>query len=77
MRPVPSMFGKRLRELRQWLRITPEQLASRAKLSNMNIRLLEIGYRKDPRLSTVIRIASALGVPLDYLLSPLSGGRGK
>ena len=63
----PSEFGRRLRELRLWLRLRPEDLAERAGVHPILIRKYENGYARDPKLSTAVKIARALGVKLDRL----------
>jgi transcriptional regulator with XRE-family HTH domain len=70
LRPRPSLFGQRLRELRMWLRLSPDQVAVRAKINPVHLRKIELGYNKDPRLSTAKRIADALGFTVDEMLTP-------
>lgn len=67
-RPVPSAFGRRLRELRLWVRLSPEQVAVRAKLHPCHIRKLELGYSNNPSLDTAQKIAKALGVTIEMML---------
>lgn len=68
MRPKPSHFGRRLLELRKWVRLTPEELGERCGVHPIQLRKYENGDAQDPRLSTVLKIAAALGVSVDRLL---------
>jgi transcriptional regulator with XRE-family HTH domain len=64
MRP---RFAMRLRQLRRAKKITQEELAQKAKVSVSYIAHLETG-RHDPRVSTVQKLAKALGVSVMELL---------
>jgi transcriptional regulator with XRE-family HTH domain len=48
--------------------MTQQQLAVAAKLSISVVTQLEQGAKEDPRLSTVVALAGALGVTVDELL---------
>ena len=65
----PSRIGrqiKRLREARGW---SQSELARQAKLSSpAHVSLLESGGRREPTVSTLKRLAKALGVPVAELL---------
>lgn len=66
-RPI---LGARVKALRTRLGLTQEELAERADMHWTFISGIERG-RKDPRVSTLGRIATALGVtPADLLRSP-------
>lgn len=56
-----------LRAWRMWLGITPKELARRAKLHHSRIYTLEI-YNEPARLTTVARLADALGISRVALL---------
>jgi uncharacterized protein len=58
---VPQQFGINLRRARRQRRLTQVQLAERAGVSQTAISRLEAGDR-DPLLTTVVRLAKALGV---------------
>ncbi len=57
----------RIRRLRDERQLTQEQLAHKAKISLGYLARLETG-RHDPKLSTLRKIATALGVPVTELL---------
>jgi transcriptional regulator with XRE-family HTH domain len=57
----------RLKRLRKARGLTQEQLAHRAQLSLGYVARLEIG-RHDPTLSTLKKLAKALGVPVTRLV---------
>lgn len=58
-------LGKQITELRKG---TQEELATLAGLSIDGLKAVEQGRRADPRLSTVVKIAAALGVTVDELI---------
>ena len=70
--PTPPMepnerFARNLREHRQRAGLSQERLGFRANLHRTEISLLERGAR-EPRLSTIVRLARALGVaPGDFV----------
>jgi len=62
-----QQVGRRLKESRQKLGLTQEQLAERAGLHYSYIGQVERGD-KNPSLKTLYRLAGALNVGIDYLL---------
>ncbi len=64
---VAAQFGKNLRSLRTQARISQEDLGQRAVLHRTEIGLLKRGERL-PRIDTLVKLASALGVPPEKLL---------
>ncbi len=66
MEPI-ERFALNLREARLRAGLSQETLALAAKLHRTEISLLERGAR-EPRLSTLLRLARALGVPPAALL---------
>ncbi|MEV8042478.1 helix-turn-helix transcriptional regulator [Streptomyces griseoluteus] len=56
-------FGDRVRTARQAAGLTQDQLAEQAGLDRVQISEIERG-RRDARLSTLLRIESALGTQL-------------
>lgn len=62
-----QQFGANLRRLRLAAGLSQMQLGDRAGLHFSEISRLERGLR-DPRLTTVVRLARALGVPPAELL---------
>jgi transcriptional regulator with XRE-family HTH domain len=65
-----ARFGANVREERQRRGLSQEALAAAADLHRTEISLLERGAR-EPRLSTVVRLACALGVRVSTLLRGL------
>ncbi len=57
--------------------LSQEGVARRSGLATVTISKLEEGRSSDPRMSTVCKLAKALGCSVDALLSEKSGlGRG-
>ena len=57
----------RLREVRERMFVTQVELAERSGISRANISRLENGLQR-PRISTVRKLAAALGVEPDELI---------
>ena len=72
MSPTARQFGKRLRVLREAAGKSQGDLAGTAGLSRTYLNQLEAG-RRDPSLSTLTRLARALGVKLETLISAEGG----
>ena len=66
--PEGEVFGKTLRRLRQDRELTQEKLAASADLTMGFVNSLELGY-KTPGLTTILKLAHALGVPPSDLLA--------
>ena len=64
----PQRLATVIRQLRERADLTQEQLAKRAKVARSYIALIEAGYKKNPSLEIVKRLARALGVPVTELL---------
>ena len=64
----PRQIGKMLKERREGLGLTREQLAKKAKVTTAYVSMLEAGKRKNPSLPVLRRLAKELGVPLTELL---------
>lgn len=62
-------LSEKICDLRMMRGLTQKQLAARAGLSEDGFKGVEQGRRVDPRFSTVLRIADALGVTLDELIT--------
>ena len=60
-------FGETLKEKRTLAGLSQEQLGRSCRLHRTEISLLERGER-DPRLSTIVRLARCLGVPPSELV---------
>jgi len=72
MSPTARQFAKRLRALREAAGQSQGDLADRASLSRTYLNQLEAGKR-DPSLSTLTRLARALGVKLEALIGAQGG----
>jgi len=72
MSPTARQFGKRLRTLREAAGKSQGELADKAGLSRVFVNQLEAGNR-DPSLSTLTRLARALGVKLEALIGAEGG----
>lgn len=66
-RSLPTHFGNRLRTCRSRAEISQEALGEMTALHRTEIGLLERGER-EPRLSTIVKLAGALDVPLHELV---------
>jgi transcriptional regulator with XRE-family HTH domain len=64
---VAERFGENLRRLRKGAGISQEELGLRSSLHRTEIGLLERGARV-PRIDTLIKIATGLGVRIDCAL---------
>ncbi len=64
---VARQFGENLRRLRKRADISQEELGLRCSLHRTEIGLLERGARI-PRIDTLIKIASGLGIRIDCAL---------
>ena len=62
------MLGDQIRKARLDAGLTQEELAFRAKISRQYVSLLELG-EKSPTVSTLEKIARALGVKASALLA--------
>jgi transcriptional regulator with XRE-family HTH domain len=60
-------LGSNLRDARKKLGLTQEEVAERSGVHPTEISRIEAGKR-DPRVSTVKRLAAAVEVPPDHLL---------
>ena len=60
--------GKRIRALRVERRINASELARRAGIGRATLWRVEADPECDPTLSTLVKIADALGVPVTALL---------
>ncbi len=63
----------RLREVRERRLVTQVELARKAQMSVATVNFAERGLR-DVRISTVRRLAAALGVPATDLMAPAQEG---
>ena len=61
-------FGKVLRKLRTSAGLTQEQLGFESELRRTYVSILELGQQQ-PSLTTIIKLARALGLPAHELVS--------
>jgi transcriptional regulator with XRE-family HTH domain len=66
-RDVLVSFAENLRRRRKELGLSQEQLGARANIQMADISRYESGSR-DPRITTIARLAEALDVPIAELL---------
>ena len=64
-----SLFARRLKEARQAKSLTQAELCKATGIAQPDISLIERG-QANVTLDTMERLASAVGVPLHYLLTP-------
>jgi transcriptional regulator with XRE-family HTH domain len=57
-----------IRAAREDAHLTQEEVAKRAKVARSYVALIEAGYKKNPSLEILKRLARALGVPVGELL---------
>jgi transcriptional regulator with XRE-family HTH domain len=68
-------LGMNVKRLREKAGISQQYLATLAGLSMSAVSLVEQGKKPDPRLSTAVAIADALGVTVDELIGPRTKGK--
>ena len=66
------MVAKRLKELRKERNWTQQKLAEKAGLSFNAITKIEQGAAKHPTLKTLLKLADAFGVSLDFLVGRIN-----
>jgi DNA-binding XRE family transcriptional regulator len=64
----PTRLSTVIRKLREAQDMTQEQLAKKAGLSQAYLSQLEGGYKKNPSLPALRKLARALGVPVTKLV---------
>ena len=62
------MLAKNIRKLRIKKGLSQEKLARMADISTVTLVKIESGVAKEPTITTVIKIASALGISIDELV---------
>ena len=65
--PLSTQIGSRIRERREILKLTREELAEKAELSFQFLAEIESG-KKSMTTNTLAKLVPALGVSADYLL---------
>jgi len=67
---IYSIIGKRIKEEREKLSLTQEELATKAEIGTKFLSSIERNVSK-PSLDTFIKIARALDIPCDYLINDI------
>jgi transcriptional regulator with XRE-family HTH domain len=68
MPPTPTEFGRRLKQVRELRGQTQAELAERAGLTPVQISHFETGVKPSASAVTLVKLADALSVTIDYLL---------
>lgn len=77
--PVPTPFGRRLKSVRETRGLSQSDLAEEAGLPALMISHFETGARPSASAATLVKLANALEISIDYLLgrsddpSPVGG----
>jgi transcriptional regulator with XRE-family HTH domain len=66
--PEPTAFGKRLRAARELRGMSQSELEVKSKVPAMMISHFETGVRANASADTLVKLANALKVSVDYLL---------
>lgn len=66
--PEPSLFGRRLRQMRDSRRLSQLELSQRSKVPVAMISHFETGVRANASADNLVKLANALEVSIDYLL---------
>lgn len=69
------MLAENIRKLRIEKGLSQEKLARLADISNNTLIKIEQGIAKEPTITTVTKIASALGVSIDVLVKGNNNNR--
>jgi len=64
-----TSIADKIKNLRDMLKLTQEQLAVKARIPYTTLMKIESGQVKNPTVSTLKKIADALDVTIDYLIS--------
>lgn len=67
IKQAQQQLGDRIRDARLQADLTQEKLAERAGVDRTTLQRLE-GGKSDPKLSLLLRVAQALGLPLRDLI---------
>ncbi len=67
------LIALRVKELREKAALTQQDLAIKSGLSVSNLSQIEQGKTPDPRMSTLLALAGALGVDCDTLTGKADG----
>lgn len=64
-----TLVGRKLKRARLARRMTIQQLSDKSKVSDASISYIESGEVKNPTMSTLQKLADALGVSVEYFFS--------
>jgi transcriptional regulator with XRE-family HTH domain len=67
--PAPSLFGQRLRTLRETRKLSQVELGERAGIPALMISHFETGVRPSASAATLVKLANALEISIDYLMA--------
>lgn len=67
--PEPTPFGRRLKAVRETRGLSQSELADKAGVPVVTISHFETGARPSASAATLVKLANALEVSIDYLLS--------
>ena len=70
-----SPLGQRIEAAAKRRKMSRDEVAAAAGLSAPTLHLICTGKIRDPKTSTLLAIAEALGVPVTRLLAPQSSAR--
>lgn len=63
-----TKIGKKIKDFRNKLKISQDQLAKKANIPFSTLAKIEAGYTPNPSMETLIKIADAFGIGLDELV---------
>lgn len=66
--PEPTLFGIRIKRARETRGFTQAELAKKAGLTAIQISHIETGVKPSASAGTLVKLANALSVTVDYLL---------
>lgn len=69
-KPLGMLIGSRVRAARTELGITQKDFADQIGTNQSHLSDIETGRHPDFRISTLIKIAEALGIPISCLIDP-------
>ena len=61
-------IGKRIKDFRNKIKISQDQLAKRANIPFSTLVKIEAGYTPNPSMETLIKIADAFEITIDELV---------
>ena len=64
-----EIFRRNLKNIREAVNLSQAELARRCGITSVTLISLENGKNKEPKLSTAIKIANALGMKIDSFVS--------